>query len=93
MGKAPLPQNKRNCYPPYPDHYLIRAVHSSYKFVMLNPTNKYDSKQTKNESTSTLESSLLKWLKYLAKRNGLKSIRTVKLRAVRPNNACKMYDY
>ena len=23
MGKAPLPHNKRNCYPPYPDHYLI----------------------------------------------------------------------
>ena len=23
MGKAPLPLNKRNCYPPYPDHYLI----------------------------------------------------------------------
>ena len=22
-GKAPLPHNKRNCYPPYPDHYLI----------------------------------------------------------------------
>ena len=22
MGKAPLPNNKRNCYPPYPDHYL-----------------------------------------------------------------------
>ena len=22
MGKAPLPHNKRNCYPPYPDHYL-----------------------------------------------------------------------
>ena len=24
MGKAPLPHNKRNCYPPYPDHYLIQ---------------------------------------------------------------------
>ena len=22
VGKAPLPHNKRNCYPPYPDHYL-----------------------------------------------------------------------
>ena len=22
-GKAPLPHNKRNCYPPHPDHYLI----------------------------------------------------------------------
>ena len=22
MGKAPLPHNKRNCFPPYPDHYL-----------------------------------------------------------------------
>ena len=22
MGKAPLPHKKRNCYPPYPDHYL-----------------------------------------------------------------------
>ena len=21
-GKAPLSHNKRNCYPPYPDHYL-----------------------------------------------------------------------
>ena len=21
--KAPLPHNKRNCYPPYPDHYLM----------------------------------------------------------------------
>ena len=25
MGKAPLPHNKRNCYPPYPDHYLIAS--------------------------------------------------------------------
>ena len=24
MEKAPLPHNKRNCYPPYPDHYLTR---------------------------------------------------------------------
>ena len=23
MGKAPLPHNKRNCYPPHLDHYLI----------------------------------------------------------------------
>ena len=23
LGKAPLPYNKRNCYPPFPDHYLI----------------------------------------------------------------------
>ena len=22
-GKAPLPHNKRNCYPPNPDHYLL----------------------------------------------------------------------
>ena len=22
VGKKPLPYNKRNCYPPYPDHYL-----------------------------------------------------------------------
>ena len=22
VGKAPLPHNKRNCYSPYPDHYL-----------------------------------------------------------------------
>ena len=22
MGKAPLPHNKRNCNPPYSDHYL-----------------------------------------------------------------------
>ena len=26
MGKAPLPHNKRKCYPPYPDHYLIHIV-------------------------------------------------------------------
>ena len=26
MGKAPLPHNKRNCYPPYPDHYLITSI-------------------------------------------------------------------
>ena len=23
MRKAPLPHNKRYCYPPYPDHYLM----------------------------------------------------------------------
>ena len=26
MGKAPLPHNKRNCYPPHPDHYLIIII-------------------------------------------------------------------
>ena len=26
MGKAPFPHNKRNCYPPYPDHYLKRYI-------------------------------------------------------------------
>ena len=25
MGKAPLPHNKRNCYPPYPDHYVTTS--------------------------------------------------------------------
>ena len=30
MGKALLPHNKRNCYPPYPDHYLK----SYYIFVI-----------------------------------------------------------
>ena len=24
VGKAPSPHNKRNCYPPFPDHYLMR---------------------------------------------------------------------
>ena len=24
VGKAPSPHNKRNCYPSYPDHYLMR---------------------------------------------------------------------
>ena len=23
-GKSTLPHNKRNCFPPYPDHYLIQ---------------------------------------------------------------------
>ena len=26
MGKVPLPHNKINCYPPYPDHYLNASV-------------------------------------------------------------------
>ena len=26
MGKAPLPHNKTNCYPPYQDHYLIMKI-------------------------------------------------------------------
>ena len=33
MGKALLPHNKRNCYPPYPDHYLnenVVAVDTKY---------------------------------------------------------------
>ena len=25
MAKAPLPHNKRNFYPPYPDHYLMQS--------------------------------------------------------------------
>ena len=31
-GKAPLPHNKRNCYPPYPDHYLNLARITKFKF-------------------------------------------------------------
>ena len=31
MGKAPLPHNKRNCYPPYPDHYLKTSIWESRK--------------------------------------------------------------
>ena len=31
MGKAPLPLNKRNCYPPYPDHYLKTSIWGSRK--------------------------------------------------------------
>ena len=29
MGKAPLPQTKRNCYPPYLDHYL-KTLHIDF---------------------------------------------------------------
>ena len=25
-GESTLPHNKRNCFPPYPDHYLIVAI-------------------------------------------------------------------
>ena len=32
MGKAPLPHNKRNCYPPYPDHYLIAILPINFFF-------------------------------------------------------------
>ena len=31
-GKAPLPHNKRNCYPPYPDHYLNLARIIKFKY-------------------------------------------------------------
>ena len=31
MGKVPLPHNKRNCYPPYPDHYLKTSIWGSRK--------------------------------------------------------------
>ena len=44
MRKAPLPHNKRNCYPPYPDHYLNYAIFikitltkCKYVFFMLPP--------------------------------------------------------
>ena len=37
MGKAPLPYNKRNCYPPYPDHFLsvpwitlLKLIHTNF---------------------------------------------------------------
>ena len=33
MWKAPLPHNKRICYPPYPDHYLIE-LHNSFSCVV-----------------------------------------------------------
>ena len=32
MGKAPLPHNKRSCYPPYPDHYLNIARIIKFKY-------------------------------------------------------------
>ena len=31
-GKAPLPHNKRSCYPPYPDHYLNLATIIKFKY-------------------------------------------------------------
>ena len=31
-GKAPLPHNKRSCYPPYPDHYLNLARIIKFKY-------------------------------------------------------------
>ena len=30
MGKAPLPHNKGNCYPPYTDHYLNCSVPGNF---------------------------------------------------------------
>ena len=35
MGKAPLPHNKGNCYPPYPDHYLIVNNTLSINFLIV----------------------------------------------------------
>ena len=38
MGKAPLPHNKRICYPPYPDHYLNNERVCEQHFVSKCPT-------------------------------------------------------
>ena len=36
MGKAPLPHNKRNCFPPYPDHYLIIIITSFHRISLVS---------------------------------------------------------
>ena len=36
-GKAPLTHNKRNCYPPYQDHYLMDIKESFFIFCAYAP--------------------------------------------------------
>ena len=37
VEKAPLPHNKRICYPPYPDHYLIFSLLLDPQFYIFHP--------------------------------------------------------
>ena len=37
-GKAPLTHNKRNCYPPYQDHYLMDIKESFFYFLCICTT-------------------------------------------------------
>ena len=42
VGKASLPHNKRNCYPPYPDHYLNPFTYVGYRNnYLFSHTNPY----------------------------------------------------
>ena len=44
MGKAPMPHNKRNCYPPYPDHYfnILLLPHGTITFCKQQFSEKCD---------------------------------------------------
>ena len=42
MGKAPLPHNKGNCYPPYRDHYLNMNEQHVTLLVLLDLTPAFD---------------------------------------------------
>ena len=56
MGKAPLPHNKRNCYPPYPDHYL--RAKPCKKLLLAKPTDG-------SWCDATLQSSIMYFIKFI----------------------------
>ena len=56
MGKAPLPHNKRNCYPPYPDHYL--RAEPCKKLLLAKPTDG-------SWCDATLQSSIMYFIKFI----------------------------
>ena len=56
MGKAPLQHNKRNCYPPYPDHYL--RAEPCKKLLLAKPTDG-------SWCDATLQSSIMYFIKFI----------------------------
>ena len=56
MVKAPLPHNKRNCYPPYPDHYL--RAEPCKKLLLAKPTDG-------SWCDATLQSSIMYFIKFI----------------------------
>ena len=56
MGKAPLQHNKRNCYPPYLDHYL--RAEPCKKLLLAKPTDG-------SWCDATLQSSIMYFIKFI----------------------------
>ena len=56
MGKAPLQHNKRNCYPPYRDHYL--RAEPCKKLLLAKPTDG-------SWCDATLQSSIMYFIKFI----------------------------